>query len=181
MQRQRTPLSLLVALVLALVVGAPLRAVMAQTAGIPGTGAGTAGGGPVDFVGTVDIKAFTVQGDQVIAVGTVSGVVTDASGAVVHTVRNVPVPDLGVPLQTPDTCDLMHLEIGPLDLDRRGLVVHLDPVVLDIAAVPGADPLLGPLLCAIAGVLDPRAGAGIPVGIITDLLNALLDWLAFLG
>jgi hypothetical protein len=179
MKRHRTPLSLLVALVIALVVCAPLRAVMAQTSGIPVTAAGTAGGGPVDFVGTFDIKEFKVQGDQVIAVGTVSGVVTDASGAVVQTVRNVNVQDLVVPLQTPDACDIMHLEIGALDLDLLGLVVHLDQVVLDIAAVPGAGNLLGNLLCAIAGVLDPSAG--IPVGIIADLLNALLDLVAFLG
>jgi len=50
--------------------------------------------------------------------------------------------------------------------------VHLDPVVLTITAVSGAGNLLGNLLCAIAGLLDPSAG--IPANLLADLLNAVL-------
>ena len=53
---------------------------------------------------------------------------------------------------------MLHLVLGPLDLDLLGLVVHLDKVVLDITAVPGAGALLGNLLCAVVGLLD---GTGI--------------------
>jgi hypothetical protein len=70
-------------------------------------------------------------------------------------------------------CEILHLELGPLDLNLLGLVVHLDEVVLDITAVPGAGNLLGNLLCAIAGLLD-GTGAG-PLGQLVALLNQLLQ------
>ena len=35
-------------------------------------------------------------------------------------------------------CNVLHLVLGPLDLNLLGLNVHLDKVVLDITAVPGA-------------------------------------------
>jgi hypothetical protein len=57
-----------------------------------------------------------------------------------------------------------------LDLNLLGLVVHLDRVVLDISAVPGAGNLLGNLLCAVAGLLD---GGG-PLVAIAILLNRIL-------
>ena len=58
------------------------------------------------------------------------------------------------PRRSPRAARCLHLELGPLDLDLLGLVVHLDPVHLDITAVPGAGNLLGNLLCAVAGLLD---------------------------
>ena len=44
--------------------------------------------------------------------------------------------------------------LGPLDLNLLGLKVHLNRVVLNIEADPGAGALLGNLLCAVAGLLD---------------------------
>jgi hypothetical protein len=71
------------------------------------------------------------------------------------------------------SCDILHLVLGPLDLDLLGLVVHLDKVVLDITAVPGAGALLGNLLCAVVGLLDGTGIGGLS-GILTNLLNAIL-------
>ena len=68
---------------------------------------------------------------------------------------------------------MLHLVLGPLDLDLLGLVVHLDKVVLDITAVPGAGALLGNLLCAVVGLLDGTGIGGLS-GILTNLLNAIL-------
>lgn len=59
----------------------------------------------------------------------------------------------------PASCEVLNLVLGPLDLDLLGLVIHLDRVVLNITAVPGAGNLLGSLLCAVAGLLD---GTGLP-------------------
>ncbi len=64
--------------------------------------------------------------------------------------------------------------LGPLDLNLLGLRVQLNQVDLRITAVPGPGNLLGNLLCAIAGVLDPLAGPPSVVTLIADLLNALL-------
>ena len=74
------------------------------------------------------------------------------------------------------TCDILHLVLGPLDLDLLGLQVHLDRVVLNVDAAPGAGNLLGNLLCAVAGLLDGTGLGGI-LGRITNLLNQILGQL----
>jgi hypothetical protein len=51
-------------------------------------------------------------------------------------------------------CDILNLDLGPLNLDVLGLVVDLSDVQLDITAVPGAGNLLGNLLCSVVGLLD---------------------------
>jgi len=68
------------------------------------------------------------------------------------------------------TCDILHLTLGPLDLNVLGLMVHLDRVVLDITAQQGPGNLLGNLLCAVTGLLD-RGG---PLNGIVGLLNNIL-------
>jgi hypothetical protein len=69
-------------------------------------------------------------------------------------------------------CDILHLVLGPLDLDLLGLRVHLDRVVLDIVAATGAGNLLGNLLCAVTGLLD--GGLGGLLGRLVNLLNRIL-------
>jgi hypothetical protein len=64
-------------------------------------------------------------------------------------------------------CDILHLELGPLNLDLLGLVVNLNRVVLDIDAVSGPGNLLGHLLCAVVGLLDSP-------GPLAQLLNRIL-------
>lgn len=72
-----------------------------------------------------------------------------------------------------NSCSVLTLNLGPLHLDLLGLVVDLAPVNLNITAVPGADNLLGNLLCAVAGLLDN----GGPVQGISGLLNRILTGL----
>jgi hypothetical protein len=62
--------------------------------------------------------------------------------------------------------------LGPLHLDLLGLVVDLDEVHLNLYAVPGAGNLLGNLLCALVGLLDPS-----PSPLLADFLNQLLGLL----
>ena len=71
-------------------------------------------------------------------------------------------------------CDILNLDIGAIHLDLLGLVVDLAPIHLDITAVPGAGNLLGNLLCAVAGLLDPN-------GLLTDLINNLTALLNLLN
>jgi hypothetical protein len=73
----------------------------------------------------------------------------------------------------PQTCQVLKLVLGPLNLDLLGLVVDLygkaksDPVVVTINAQPDKG-LLGQLLCGVAG------GGGITsVGGLQNLLNSL--------
>lgn len=69
-------------------------------------------------------------------------------------------------------CDILFLDLGPINLDLLGLVVDLSAVQLDVFAVPGPGNLLGNLLCAVAGLLDP---GGALSGLLGSLLNGLAD------
>ena len=104
--------------------------------------------------------------------GIVQGVVREASGrtSTFTAVRSLPVRSIGgqqlsrgavaSAVSGRAACDILHLVLGPLDLDLLGLQVHLSRVVLDIVAVTGAGNLLGNLLCAITGLLDGTPIAG---------------------
>ena len=85
------------------------------------------------------------------------------------------------PPPEPATYPILHLELGPLDLDLLGLRVHLDRVVLDLTAVPGPGNLLGNLLCAIAGLLDGVDLGGVLGNLLQQLIDALIRLLQGLG
>ncbi len=165
---------------------------------VPVTGTLPDGTGTV--TGRLDITRFEVKKDGQIrtlyAVGTFTGQITDAAGAVLGSgSQEIALPvDVarsgadGAPGGLRSTsalaaaqvaaCDLLNLVLGPPDLNLPGLEVHLNQVVLDIVAQPGAGNLLGSLLCAVAGLLD---GAS-PVGGVLNGLSALLNrLLAILG
>jgi hypothetical protein len=155
----------------------------------PVTGTGTAPSGPVNFAGTFNIQQFHVTDGKLFAQGLLSGTVTEtATGtetAVPEQAVDIPVISInGKPLsgftsdeaemvaaQVP-ACDILNLVLGPLHLDLLGLVVDLNQVILNITGQTGAGNLLGNLLCAVTGLLDPpSAGA---LGQIADLLNQIL-------
>jgi hypothetical protein len=118
--------------------------------------------------GVFTIENFQVVDGQLQAVGTLVGNITNALGGLTTIVRQIA---MAVDLASSQaTCPILHLELGPLDLNLLGLVIHLDRIVLDIAAEPGPGNLLGNLLCAIAGLLDPLG----PLGQLAALLNNLL-------
>ena len=124
------------------------------------------------FTGTFKIERFAVVGTALVASGSVVGTLIDENGITTAIYRTVTVPvDLNNLKRgdAPLGCDILHLELGPLDLDLLGLVVHLNKIVLDIDAEPGAGNLLGNLLCAIVGLLD-----GSNLSLLAQLLNQLL-------
>jgi hypothetical protein len=124
------------------------------------------------FVGTLHIDRFAVSQGKVVAVGSIIGTLTDENGAIVPVFRTVNFPLILTPANgRGGDCEILHLELGPLDLDLLGLVIHLDRVVLDIRAEPGAGNLLGNLLCAIVNLLNN----GGPLSQLANLLNRLLD------
>jgi hypothetical protein len=137
---------------------------------------GTVNGVANTLSGTFSITRFARSGRQLVAVGTLTATVSDATGNVLRTIVTPMALPVAASAVTPTTsaaeitiqatCPVLHLELGPLDLNLLGLVIHLDRVVLDITAVSGPGNLLGNLLCAIAGLLDPG-------GSLTQLINAL--------
>lgn len=95
---------------------------------------------------------------------TVSGTFTDTAGNVTNFTTNL--------LAAQGSCTILHLTLGPLDLNLLGLMVHLDRVVLDITAQSGSGNLLGNLLCAVAHLLDSGPFNTI-LADLTDLLNQI--------
>jgi len=120
------------------------------------------------FRGVLKVRRFVDREGTLTAVGYVSGTLRDSSGNVVGNVNRerirLPVTAIS------GTCQILHLELGPLNVDLLGLTVHLNRVVLDITAQSGSGQLLGNLLCAIAHLLDPQA----PASVLATLLNYLL-------
>ncbi len=127
---------------------------------IPVTGTG----GGATFTGTLNLLRFVADDGAVRAVGVLTGTVTTAGGETTSIVRTVSLP---VAI-TQATCDILHLDLGPLSLDILGLQIDLSRIVLDITAESGAGNLLGNLLCAVAGLLDNPSG-------LARLLDRILD------
>src|SRR5437764_639573 len=118
------------------------------------TGTVTQGGQPVGELtgGTLTITRLQQQGNQLVADGTLTGTVQGQP--VTQQFKNTP---LALTAPATGACNVLNLDLGPLNLDLLGLVVDLSPVSLDITAVPGPGKLLGNLLCAVAGLLDQGA------------------------
>src|SRR5215210_5307564 len=98
----------------------------------------TVGNNVLNFVGNLNITRFVNQGGQLVAVGNVVGTLTNQTTGVitqiVQSFRQV-VAIIGTPQAA---CDILHLELGPIDLNLLGLVVHVDKIVIDIDAQPGS-------------------------------------------
>ena len=130
------------------------------------------------FVGTFKIERFAVHEGALVASGSLVGTLLDETGTATAIYQTATVPvNLPTAARAASAtrgldCDILHLELGPLNLDLLGLVVNLNRIVLDIDAEPGAGNLLGNLLCAIVGLLD-----GSNLGLLSNLLNQLLGLL----
>jgi hypothetical protein len=127
------------------------------------------------FKGTYTIQRFKSSGGKVYAVGTLKG---RLKGRTV-TRRNLAIPaKVAQQAQTsqaitptPGACRVLSLQLGPIDLNLLGLRIRTDQINALIEAVPGANNLLGNLLCTITGLLDPGT---IPTSQVVALLNAIL-------
>jgi hypothetical protein len=116
--------------------------------------------------GEVVITRINSQAGQLVADGTLTGTLTDGQ-AVTQQFRNVPLA-----ITSGAVCEILTLDLGPIDLDLLGLVVNLSAVELDVTAESGPGNLLGNLLCAVAGLLD-QGGDGGPNGILNQLLSII--------
>jgi hypothetical protein len=132
-----------------------------------------------EVTGTFTPLRFKQPHGTLYARGLLNGLVHESDGSTTQfaVVRTLEVTDAGAApaggrMAAPAACDILHLNLAPLDLDLLGLQIHLDQVVLDIVAAPGAGNLLGNLLCAVTGLLD--GGLGGVLGRVTSLLNRIL-------
>jgi hypothetical protein len=137
---------------------------------VPITGTFTdALGGAGTVTGTFDIQRFTVVNGALAAVGSLTATLTDSLGNVLGTVTRqvtLPVGNLSA------TCEILDLELGPLDLELLGLMVHLDRINLEITAQQGGG-LLGDLLCSLADLLDGNAALNSIARLLNNILRIL--------
>jgi hypothetical protein len=119
------------------------------------------GGG--SFTGTLALTRFATQDGQLVAIGTLTGTLTNAAGVVTSILQTITVPVANVT----GSCDILHLDLGALHLDLLGLQVDLSRIILDITAQAGAGNLLGNLLCGVANLLNDPTG-------LAKLLNQIL-------
>jgi hypothetical protein len=154
----------------------------AQDAAVPATKkvAITGSNKGKDFKGTYTIQRFETRSGKLYAVGKLTGKLKN---------RRVSRSNVAIPAALTGNdgasaaqaaCDILHLTLGPLDLNLLGLRVQLNQVKLDITAVPGAGNLLGNLLCALTGILDQNGLLGqlgnLASGLnqVASALNAIL-------
>ncbi len=126
------------------------------------------------FTGRYTITRFVTKHGKSYAVGTLIGKLGDR-----HIKRsNVAMP-VGVQRSglagVAATCPVLHLVLGPVNLNLLGLKVHLNQVVLDVTAESGPGNLLGNLVCSVAGLLN---GQSLLTSDLTSLLNILQQLLS---
>jgi len=149
------------------------------------------------FKGNYTIQRFTSKGGKLYSVGTLSGkagskkinkknvqlpvtnFANNGSPARASQVLPVPVPPLPLPaLPAGNSCSILSLNLGPINLNVLGLVIRTNEIQLRIDAVQGPGNLLGNLLCGITGLLNPATGgtgvANTPLAQLVQILNALL-------
>ena len=122
------------------------------------------------FVGTLTLSNFSVVNGLLTAAASIAGTVLDPTGAV----RGSVTQNVAAPVAVSASCQILSLTLGPLDLNLLGLMIHLNQVVLNITAVPGAGNLLGNLLCAVANLLNGGGAISTLLNNLAGLLNQIL-------
>lgn len=140
------------------------------------------------FTGTYGIHQFVVKGGKVWAVGTLKG---KLKGRRVNR-GNVMMPasltgDMTGAQAAQASCPVLHLVLGPIDLNLLGLRVKLGggtqanlPIVLDITAQQGGG-LLGDLLCSLTNLLNQGGLLGQLQTQLQQLASTLNSLVSLLG
>ena len=156
---------------------------------LPLSGVGSDG---VTFKGTVAVQRFVHRGDDVFAIGAVSGSLSGPAGPIGTAVylpvafpvqvgngqsarmeggyiepASVSAHDYGarVILAQATTCGVLHLDLGAVDLNLLGVAVTTTPVTIDINGDTGGP--LGNLVCTVLSTVNNVVG-------LVNLLNSIL-------
>jgi len=128
-------------------------------------------GGANGLIGTLTLTSVQVVNGVLTGTASFTGNIVDAAGNVL---QSGTAAITAIPLQAAASCEILNLVLGPLDLNLLGLTVHLNQVVLNITAVPGAGNLLGNLLCAVADLLNGGGPLATLLNNLANLLNQIL-------
>ena len=120
------------------------------------------------FIGHFTVSRFVTRNGTPYAVGVLTGRIGN---------RNIKATQISMPTKVPGAsgmagtaanCPILHLVLGPLNLNLLGLRVHLNQVVLNITAQSGPGNLLGNLLCGVANLLNQNS-------VVSNELASLLN------
>jgi hypothetical protein len=139
------------------------------------------------FKGTYTIDRFTKArkgryAGRLVAVGTVrgkSGHKRYVKSGVVMPAKLSPAGGKAQITPTPGSCQVLNLQLGPIDLNLLGLRVRTNQINLRIEAIPSSLPgggLLGDLLCSVNNLLNT---SGLSPNQVAALLNSILALLQF--
>jgi hypothetical protein len=124
------------------------------------------------FTGTYGIYRFTVKDGKVWSVGTLNGRLKGRHVNRANVMMPASLTGDSTAAQAAATCPILHLVLGPIDLNLLGLRVKLgggaasdQPIVLDVTAQQGGG-LLGDLLCGLSNALN---GTGVLSQLATQL------------
>lgn len=120
------------------------------------------------FRGRFTVSRFVTRAGKTYAVGTLVGRLGNHNINSTQVVIPAKVANGSGIAGAAKVCPILHLVLGPLNLNLLGLVVHLNRVVLDITAHSGPGNLLGNLLCGVANLLNQSPVTG---GQLSGLLN----------
>jgi hypothetical protein len=119
------------------------------------------------FTGVFSIVQFIQSGGGIMAVGTLTGTLTDLAGNVIGT---VPGTQIQLPVtQIGGNCNELHIELGSSNVDLLGSVVQVEQSGVDISADAG----IGSLLCSITSLLNVPALTFLAIGLLNTLLGLL--------
>jgi hypothetical protein len=128
------------------------------------------------FTGNYAIQRFLVKNDKVYAIGTLTGRLKHRKVTRYGVMIPASLAGASGAQTSQATCQVLHLVLGPINLNLLGLRVTLgggaqanQPIVLDITAQQGGG-LLGDLLCGLTNALS---GTG-----VLSQLNSQLQQLA---
>lgn len=136
------------------------------------------------FTGRLTVTQFVTRHGRTFALGTLTGRVGHR-----HVTRQVALPVTvpgasgtpGMSRAAVTACPVLHLILGPLNLNLLGLKVSLNQGVLDITAVPRAGNLLGNLLCSVSNLLNTQSILGQELTGLLNIVQQLVNTPALQG
>ena len=78
--------------------------------------------------------------------------------------------DAPISVQQATNCQVLHLDLGAINLNVLGLQVATQPIAIDVSGVTGGTNVLGTLICTILETVNNVVGL---VGLLNQLLGIL--------
>ena len=121
-----------------------------------------------NFKGTYTIQRFTTSGGKLVAVGKLTGTLKNRRvsrnnvrmpATLAQAAQSSQVPPAPLPVPS---CPLLHLDLGPINLNLLGLVVRTNRILVFIDGIPSSETgggLLGDIVCLLSNVVLPPTPA----------------------